>query len=592
MTMSLPKSAELSTSRMEYAQAFSPFLEQIYPGLDLQNFFDKLAPILEAHPLNFRGEIPERWDESKIFLITYGDSLLKSKTASGSKLKWLLNFLQNYWAETISCVHVLPFFPFSSDDGFSIIDYRQVREDLGTWDDIAAIAKQFDVMCDLVINHMSSRSEYFQQFLEQKAPGKDFVFTVDTTDGYENVVRPRSSPFVTPYETRDGIKQVWTTFSPDQIDWDFRNPDVLIELIDILLGYCQHGCNFIRLDAIGYLWKKPGTSCIHLNETHAVVQLLNRVLQVTYPEVSVITETNVPNPENLSYFGQRDEAHLIYNFSLPPLLLNALMRGEAKHLRTWLMSMPPALSGFTYFNFTASHDGIGLRPTEGLLAADEFNQLVETMKGFGGRISMRKHPDGSETPYELNISWFDAMQGTTSGPDQWQRQRFLCSQSVMMSIEGIPAFYIHSLLATPNDQEQAEATGMNRRINRHQWDLEELEALIADPESDQTWVKEHLQEMIQIRKKQPAFHPNATQFTMNLHNPAVLGLWRQSLDRTQSIFSLHNLSDRTQEIPLREINLICIDVWSDLLQPNQPIKAEETLTLDPYQTAWITNRAF
>jgi sucrose phosphorylase len=498
--------------------------------------------------------------------------------------------LQNYWAEVITCVHILPFFPYSSDDGFSIIDYREVRADLGTWNDIEAIAAEFDLMSDLVINHMSSQSQYFQQFLAQESPGKDYVLTIDSTDGFDHVVRPRNTPFFTPYETTSGKQLVWTTFSADQIDWDFQNPDVLIELVDILLGYCQRGCRFIRLDAVGYLWKQIHTSCIHLPETHVVVQLLNQVLRFTYPSVALITETNVPNRENLSYFGDRNEAHLIYNFSLPPLVLNSLVSGEVAHLKTWIMSMPPAPKGCTYFNFTASHDGIGLRPTEGLLEAQEFEQLLHTMKTFGGLISYRKQTDGSETPYELNISWFDALQGTHTGPDQWQRQRFLCSQAIMMSLEGVPAFYIHSLLATPNDQDQVAQTEIKRRINRHQWDLEQLEATFKDKDSDQAWVFTHLKHFMAVRSRQPAFHPNATQFTMNLHNPAVLGLWRQSRDRDQSIFSLHNLSHQPQIIELKEVNLICIDSWSDLLSPDTVFDGAEQLTLTPYQTAWITNR--
>ena len=220
------------------------------------------------------------------------------------------------------------------------------------------------------------------------------------------------------------------------------------------------------------------------------------------PGIALITETNVPNRENLSYFGDRNEAHMIYNFSLPPLLLNALMQGRADHLKTWMMSMPPAPIGCAYFNFTASHDGIGMRPTEGLLDGKEFQTLLDTMRSFGAQISMRSKADGSESPYEINISLFDACQGTAKGPDQWQIERFICSQTVMMSLEGIPAFYIHSLLATPNDIEGMEATGHNRSINRHCWEKERLDALLSDPASPQAVVLAELSRLIRIRRQQ------------------------------------------------------------------------------------------
>ncbi|MEM9137609.1 MAG: sugar phosphorylase [Cyanobacteria bacterium P01_F01_bin.42] len=572
-----------------YHYIFQPYLDRIYPEIDQALFLDKLWQVFQRHPLNLSSSEPERWDEKAIFLITYGDSLL-SDNPSHSKLRILLHFLLQYWVDVVASVHILPFFPFSSDDGFSVIDYRQVRPDLGQWEDIEAIASRFDLMSDLVINHVSSESRYFQRFLRQTEPEKDYILTVESTTGYENAVRPRSTPLVTPYETDAGEKLVWTTFSADQVDWNFHNPDVLLEFVDILLGYCQRGCRYIRLDAIGYLWKEPGTKCIHLTQTHAVVQFLNRVLLATYPDVALITETNVPICENLSYFGNRNEAHLIYNFSLPPLLLNALMCGEAKHLKTWMMSMPPAPDGCAYFNFTASHDGIGLRPTEGLLGDLELEQLLETMQDFGGLISYRKQADGRETPYELNISWFDAMQGTHGGKDRWQRQRFLCSQAVMMSLEGSPAFYIHSLLATPNDVQQVDATGIKRRINRRQWKIEDVQAQLADQDSDQAWVLKQLRHLMTVRREQSAFHPNATQFTMNLSNPSILGIWRQSRNRDQSIFSLHNLSDQPQIISLAEINLISIESWADLLNANTLLDAVDTLTLSPYQTAWISNR--
>ena len=308
------------------------------------------------------------------------------------------------------------------------------------------------------------------------------------------------------------------------------------------------------------------------------------------PGIALITETNVPNRENLSYFGNRNEAHMIYNFSLPPLLLNALLQGKSDHLKTWMMSMPPAPIGCAYFNFTASHDGIGLRPAEGLLEKEEFTVLLETMKKFGGEISTRKHSNNTESPYEINISLFDALKGTVKGEDAWQIQRFLCAQTIMMSLEGIPAFYIHSLLATQNDHEKVQQTGHKRSINRHTWDYGRLENYLNDPTSHHAIVLKELCRLIQLRRRQKAFHPNATQYTLHPLNRALFAFWRQRITRDQSIFSVYNLSDQPQELRLADLNLVSTDAWIDLISDDKFEDIHDVYTLQPYQSVWITNK--
>lgn len=297
-----------------------------------------------------------------------------------------------YLQDTITGVHILPFCPYSSDDGFAVIDYLQVSPELGDWQDIEAIAQKFDLMADLVLNHVSSKSTWFEQFKQGIKPGCDYFIEVDPQTDLSAVVRPRSSDLLVEVDTPQGKKYVWATFSADQVDLNYANPDVLIEVLKVILFYVQKGAKYIRLDAVGYLWKCIGTQCIHLPQTHALIKLFREITQMLNPNVAIITETNVPNRENLSYFGNRDEAHLIYNFSLPPLILNALLQGKSDHLKTWMMSMPPAPMGCAYFNFTASHDGIGLRPTEGLLTEDEYETMLKMMQQFGGKISMRKNP--------------------------------------------------------------------------------------------------------------------------------------------------------------------------------------------------------
>ena len=565
-----------------------PLLKQLYDDKTVDRAIDNIFALLQHKFGSFPEENIYKWSEDNVILITYGDSI--KGNADEKPLVTLQHFLTKHLQDTITGVHLLPFFPYSSDDGFAVMDYLAVNPDLGDWEDIKKISNQFNLMVDLVINHISSKSEWFRQFKQGIKPGVDYFIEVDPSTDLSAVVRPRSNPLLAKVDTVNGEKHVWATFSHDQIDLDFTNPDVLLEFIKIILFYVEMGAKYIRLDAIGYVWKKIGTGSIHLTETHIMIKLLREILQMVDSSVALITETNVPNRENLSYFGNRNEAHMIYNFSLPPLIINALIRGESNHLMTWMMSMPPAPLGCTYLNFTASHDGIGLRPAEGILTPEESATLVETMKQFGAEITMRTGNDGQEHLYEVNISLFDAFKGTIQGEDEWQIERFLCSQIIAMSIEGIPAFYIHSLLATPNDVEHVRQTGRKRSINRHQWNEVALTQQLNNPNSNQSRVLRELSRLIRIRRRQKAFHPNATQYTLHLGN-SLFGFWRQSMSRDQSIFSIHNVTDRPQVVCLSELNIYDTDHWCDLMGSGQLEDIRGKLTLEPYQSVWLTNKS-
>ena len=564
-----------------------PLLRKIYQDKQIvERLGAQIFSLLKEHFSDSVTENLNKWSQNEIVMITYGDSICTSDEKPLVTLSRFLEYLQN----TITGVHILPFCPYSSDDGFAVIDYLQVNSQLGDWQDVEAIGEKFDLMVDLVLNHVSSESTWFQQFKQGIKPGCDYFIEVDPQVDISAVVRPRSTPLLVKVDTAQGEKHVWATFSPDQLDLNYGNPDVLIEVLKIILFYVQKGAKYIRLDAVGFLWKSIGTPCLHLPQTHALIKLFREITQMLNPDVALITETNVPNRENLSYFGNRDEAHLIYNFSLPPLILNALLQGSSDHLKTWMMSMPPAPIGCAYFNFTASHDGIGLRPAEGLLSEDEYQTLLRMTQQFGGKISMRKNPDGTQSPYEINISLFDAMKGTAKGEDEWQIERFLCSQTIMMALEGIPAFYLHSFLATSNHYTGIAKTGRNRSINRCQWKYEELQTKLNDPNSTPAIVIKEMSRRIQIRRRQLAFHPNATQYTLHPLNRSLFAFWRQSIYREQSIFCINNLSDRAQELQLSDINLICIDPWRDILSGQIIEDIHERFILQPYQCAWITNQ--
>lgn len=571
-------------------QTVSYHLQAIYhevaPDLSIDGLRDEIISLMRLEQ-EFHDTVPHKnnWDQHDIVLITYGNSVQQPGEAP---LKTLHRFLDSEVKGFINGVHILPFFPFCSDDGFAVMDYYQVNDKLGDWEDIEAIAKDYRLMADLVINHGSSSGEWFDNFIKGEGPGHDYFYTTAPDTPVSQVVRPRTSPLLRETETADGTKYVWCTFSHTQVDFDFRNPEVLKEFIQIVRFYLDKGIRIFRLDAVAFLWKKPGTSCLNLAETHEVVRLMRSLIQHAQPDAVIITETNIPNRENLSYFGNANEAHCIYNFSLPPLLVNTLVTGNCFYLKQWLMSMPPAQNGTAYFNFIASHDGIGLRPAEGLLSDSEIASLISTMQQFGGQISWRAGDNGVKKPYEINISLFDALQGTTQGRDEWNIDRFICAHAIMLALEGIPGIYIHSLLATSNDMEKLERSGQNRGINRHEWDYEQLQSELANPESQHAKVSGLLKKLVHLRQQQRAFHPNATQFTLHM-GEQLFGFWRQSMDRRQSIFCIFNVSDTPQPLRIAELNLIVTDRWWDLISGHIFDESTEVFTLAPYQVLWITN---
>ena len=556
--------------------------QNILSDEEINNLTDQ---IFEITPKVKNDATLENWNESDIFLISYGDSIVSAKD---KKLKTLKNFIDEFLKPHFNNIHILPFFPFSSDDGFSITDYKQVRDDLGSWEDISLLSKDYRVMADIVINHASKLSEYFQEFVGGNDEYKDFFITLDKNEGFEEVVRPRSSDLFQEVEINNQKKYLWCTFSHDQIDLNFKNPKVLLFFIKLIYLYLKHGIKVFRLDAVAFLWKEKGTNCLSLPQTHEVVKLIRTVLDNYNQNTLLITETNLPNLENLSYFGNGDEANAIYNFTLPPLLLWTLLMGDSTALRKWSMSTPPAKKQTTYFNFIASHDGIGLRPTENILTDQERGTLIDIIKEFGGVVSNRKKPDGTETVYELNIALLDAMKGTFKGIDHMQVERFLACHAIMLSLEGIPAFYIHSILGTTNDYELMKKNSQNRSINRKSWDFNEIKIKLLDDKSINNQVYESIINLIKIRKKQPAFHPNATQFTFNL-GKNFLGIWRQSLDKKQSIFSVTNVTNIFQYLDLTELNLIESEKWWDLIKNRGIDDIKSTIALKAYQTVWITN---
>ncbi|MEM7348922.1 MAG: sugar phosphorylase, partial [Chloroflexota bacterium] len=519
-------------------------LEFIYGGAEAPVIFEplkaRLAEFKAQHPPAAPQRLGQRVTEADAVLITYGDQI---QEPNKSPLQSLGETFSESLAEAISTIHILPFYPYSSDDGFSVIDYKAVDPALGSWDDVNRLGQTFRLMFDAVINHISAKSVWFQGFLHSETPYSDYFLTEDPETDLSQVTRPRALPLLTPVETPDGTKHVWTTFSTDQIDLNYQNPQVLLEIIDVLLRYVSQGAEFIRLDAIAFMWKDVGTTCIHLPETHRIIQLFRAVLDVVAPNVILITETNVPHEENISYFGDgQNEAQMVYQFPLAPLILHTFHTGDATILKQWAAGLGNLPETATYFNFIASHDGLGIRPAEGILTSDQIQTLVDKTLAHGGHVSYKNNPDGSQSPYELNITLFDALSNPNADEDEsLQIDRFMASQAIMLALAGVPGIYIHSIFGSANDHVGMRETGRARTINRQKWLRAEVEAVLANENSRANKVFHRYLRLLKLRKNHPAFHPNGKQQVIDSSAPFFI-LHRISPDESKQVLCIHNIS--------------------------------------------------
>ncbi len=522
-------------------------------------------------------------DQQDVVLITYADMVQEEGRAS---LDVLREFCSRHLKGAISTVHLLPFYPWTSDDGFSVVDYRRVKSEYGNWKDIECFSDEFQLMFDLVLNHCSSKSPWFREFISGVEPGMNYILDADPTADLSSVVRPRSTPLLTPYQTRSGEKMVWTTFSADQVDLDWTCPDLLFEFLDIILFYLSMGCRILRLDAVAFLWKNLETNCLHLPQTHEVIKLIRNFVEVVDANAILLTETNVPHKENVSYFGKGDEAHAVYQFSLPPLLLHGLLRGTSKHLREWAVQLEPPPKGCYFLNFTASHDGVGVRPLEGILPKKDVLSLAKEIEKKGGQVSMRSMPDGSQSPYELNVTYYSAL--SDSQKPELGEARFLCSQALALSLQGLPAVYFHSLCATPNNQEGFLQTKRARTLNRKKWELSEIERVLAQKSTTSSKVFDWYVTTLRKRASAPAFHPEAKQEILDLGD-TIFGLVRTSLDENQSIICLFNFLPQSNT--LQSIDLL--NHWfpkgnaKDLISGGEIEWGAKGLNLRPYQALWL-----
>jgi len=522
---------------------------------------------------------PSGFSEADAVLITYGDTLLRD---GEFPLQALGQFMDAHLKGVFSGLHILPFYPFSSDDGFSVTDFFQVRPDLGTWKDIQALGQEFRLMVDLVANHVSAQSDWFQRYLAGESGFEDLAIAVDPATDLSAVTRPRSHPLLTPFDKQSGERvHVWTTFSDDQIDLNYDSLDVLVNMVQALLFYVSRGAAIIRLDAIAYLWKEIGTTCIHRPQTHDLVRLFRYILNQVAPGVTLITETNVPHAENIRYFGDGwDEAQMVYNFSLGPLLLHGLTTGSARLLSDWCRQLTTPSNNTTFFNFTASHDGIGVRPLEGILDPNEIRSLIERMRQNGALVSMRRQTDDSDSPYEINITYLDALKDPDLEIDPFHIPRFLASQAVALVLPGVPAVYIHNLLGSRNWTEGVSLTGRARSINRQQLPADLVSAEIEKPESERFKVFQPYGHLIRVRTSQPAFHPHAALHVLALDD-RVFAVKRMQADQT--ILALTNMSADHLRLDIGAETTV--KTVRDLISGRRVMA--NAVAMGPYEVLWL-----
>ncbi len=521
------------------------------------------------------GKRKAGWDEKDIVLITYADQF----SAPGEKALPVFTRFYNEWlSRSFSHVHLLPFYPWSSDDGFSVIDYHEVAPETGSWCDVAELKKSASLMFDFVCNHMSAKSKWFENYINQMPGYEDFFISVDPETDLSAVTRPRALPLLTPFTLHDGsVRHLWTTFSEDQIDLNFASPEVLIAMVDVLLHYLMEGARYIRLDAVGFMWKIPGTNCIHLEQTHRLIQLFRAITDSVAPGTVLITETNVPHKDNISYFGDgENEAQMVYQFSLPPLVLHAVHCQDVRALCQWASSLKLPSMKTTWFNFLASHDGIGLNPLRGILPESEILSLVEKLQQEGALVNWKNNPDGTRSPYEINVTYLDALSAKES-EDNERIARFILAHAVLLSFPGVPAVYIQSILGSRNDYDGVERLGYNRAINRKKYRAGEIDAELEDNKSLRHSIYHRLTQLIAVRRTEKAFHPDS-QTIFETSGAHVFKIIRTA-DNGERITALFNFSNQQQNIHSN------IETGRELIA-GEDIRST-TLSLNPWQVMWI-----
>jgi len=548
------------------------------------------------------------YDEADVVLIAYGDHLVDR---ARPPLTTLTDWCRRELAGLVSTVHVLPFHPSTSYDGYAVTDYLAVEPKLGHWSDLADLNTDFNLMFDVVLNHCSAQHPWFQQLLADEAPGRDYFIAEDPEAPWlRGVRRARNSPLLHPHETAAGIKHIWTTYSPDLIDLDWREPGVLCEFMEIIFDSVARGARALRLDAYVYVWKTPETDCVNQPQLQSLLRLYQELLAaVGAQSVAILPSiTNVTQAQNYAFLcGEPDDrrADFVYHLPLSALLLQALYERDAETLSGWLERLPDAPPGCAYLNLAASHDGVGLSWLKGLVTPAAIERMGEAATQRGGFVrSRRTRVDGPSVPWEINITYFSACAPDPDEAPALHVDRFIATQGIVLALRGVPALYFSLFMAGRNDfdrvaEAEADPIGMclERAINRGRFQLSRWETAMADPAALEGRVLDALKRLLAVRRTLPAFHPEGAQRVVRW--PAVKGLFgllRSPVKAARqagaaAVLCLTHFGSTAITIPMTQVREAggfgpgdaLVDTIADVGLPS-----EGAMSIAPYGTYWIT----
>ncbi len=425
--------------------------------------------------------------QNKVQLISYPNSL-------GNNLKDLYYVLETYLKDYIGGIHILPFYPSSGDRGFCPLTHLFVEEEFGTWNDIKKIAKEYDLMVDLVINHISIESKYFLDYLEKGKDSKYSGLFLSMANVFpkgkvkkrqlDKIYRPRPSVPYYPITFADGsTKHLWTSFNSDQIDLNWNNEITFKIMEEFLLKLVDNGAKIIRLDAVGYIIKKLGTNSFFLPEVYDIIDNLKE--SVKDKDIKFLPEVHKDYILQLEIAKNSDYT---YDFSLPPLILYSMHFMDFTALKTWIKIRP-----INQINVLDTHDGIGIVDVDGQLKKRQIQKLKEKLYMIGGNAALRASGENSQNldVYQINATFFSALSNDENA--------YLFSRAIQFFIPGIPQVYYVGLFAGVNDIELLSKTNIGRDINRHNYTLKEIEKEIEKP------VVKSLLNMMKFRNEYIAF---------------------------------------------------------------------------------------
>ena len=430
--------------------------------------------------------------QNKIMLITYADSM-------GKNLKELHEVLNKNYKDAVGGVHILPFFPSSADRGFAPMRYDKVDETFGDFSDIEAIGKDYYLMFDFMVNHISASSEYFQDFLKNKEDSeyKDFFIRYSkfwngepTQEQIDKIYKRKPRAPYIEAEFTDGSKEkIWCTFCEEQIDLDVTTDKTKDFIRRTLKDMCRHGAAVIRLDAFAYAVKKADTSCFFIEpDIWELLYDIEKIVKEENAEILPEIHEHYTIPMKIA-----DKGFWIYDFALPVLTLHALYNHTGKYLKDWLEKCP--MKQFTTLD---THDGIGIVDVKDLLPDEEIDAVKEQMYSQGANVKKIYSSEAYNNLdiYQVNTTYYSALGNNDDA--------YLMARAIQFFAPGIPQVYYVGMLAGSNDIELMERTKNGRDINRHYYTAEEVEK-----EQERSVVKK-LKELMVLRNTHPAFSLDGT----------------------------------------------------------------------------------